>query len=496
MLSNRNHIFAATLVIACLALIPIWSVSHPPLTDYPNHLARMHILMMDGTNETLNKYYQIRWAALPNLAMDITVPVLGRFIGIEAAGKVFLSATLILILTGTIALHYAVHRKWSAWPLLSALLLYNPFFLWGFVNFLFGLGVAFWLAALWIAFRDKQSAWVLFPPAALGLFFLHLMPFGIYLVVIAAYEAGLALRDGFNLRQVGKRGTQIALQALPAAILFLAASPTSSGQSGTLFSEVPNKVAAFRYLFANYDPLLDFKLTFLPLLAALVLGIATRRVTVDRRMLVPLGMMSLIYFAIPSSLLSGGSAWRRFMVPLTMLAIASTTWDVRKPRLNALLATLIGIIFIARMWVLEQAWIKQDRELASIRALISSVPDGAKLFPLFMTPRHSKSTVTYRSHFPSMAVVDRNAFVPSLFAYEHQQPLQFSEQVRTQMHGDMRPKMFLSQGATPDWTLIATEYDYVVVTNSHYLEGNIQSTFKKIATAEDVALYEVAGRTK
>jgi hypothetical protein len=130
MTSSKHQILLAAFVITCIALVPVWSVAHPPLTDYPNHLARMHVLMMNGADDVLNRYYVVRWAAIPNLAMDLT-PVLGRLVGVEIAGKFFLSATLILLLTGTLALHYAIHRRWSAWPLLAALLLYSPFFLWG-----------------------------------------------------------------------------------------------------------------------------------------------------------------------------------------------------------------------------------------------------------------------------------------------------------------------------------------------------------------------------
>ena len=45
--------------------IPVWSVRIPPLVDYPNHLARMHILAHHHETPLLQKYYLIKWAVLP-----------------------------------------------------------------------------------------------------------------------------------------------------------------------------------------------------------------------------------------------------------------------------------------------------------------------------------------------------------------------------------------------------------------------------------------------
>jgi len=46
-----------------LVTTPIFSTVLPPLFDYPNHLARMHLLAEGG-----NAFYTVQWAPLPNLA--------------------------------------------------------------------------------------------------------------------------------------------------------------------------------------------------------------------------------------------------------------------------------------------------------------------------------------------------------------------------------------------------------------------------------------------
>ena len=63
-----------------LAAVPLFSTVLPPLFDYPNHLARMHLLGESG-----NQFYTVRWEPLPNLAQDLIVPPLARLIPLDIA---------------------------------------------------------------------------------------------------------------------------------------------------------------------------------------------------------------------------------------------------------------------------------------------------------------------------------------------------------------------------------------------------------------------------
>ena len=74
-------------LLAVITAIPILTIDVPPLGDFPNHLARMYILHDGGQSPFLSRYYQIQWAILPNLAMDLIVPPLLGFLPLFAAGK-------------------------------------------------------------------------------------------------------------------------------------------------------------------------------------------------------------------------------------------------------------------------------------------------------------------------------------------------------------------------------------------------------------------------
>ncbi len=160
------------------------------MVDYPNHMARMHILADGGHSPWLRQYYEIHWGILPNLSMDLVVPPLTRFMSLETAGKVFIGLTFALLAGGVMALHAALHRRWSPWPLLAFFFLYNSVFLWGFLNYLFGLGLALLTCGLWIVLRDRSATLIvpLFSLLAVVLFFAHLFAFGVFAMIVLAYE--------------------------------------------------------------------------------------------------------------------------------------------------------------------------------------------------------------------------------------------------------------------------------------------------------------------
>ena len=134
-----------------LVTVPLFSTMLPPLFDYPNHLARLYLLREGG-----NAFYAVRWELLPNLAQDLMVPPLAGLMPLELASKLFLIVVFGLIAGGTIWLNRVATGAWSLWPLLAFLLLYNRIFLWGFVNYLFGIGIALGSTALWLALERRR----------------------------------------------------------------------------------------------------------------------------------------------------------------------------------------------------------------------------------------------------------------------------------------------------------------------------------------------------
>ena len=92
------------------AIAPTLLVQIPAMEDYLDHLGRMYILTTAGTSDA-NPYYQVSWALYPDLAMDMIVPQLARFMDVETAGKIFFITAQLLIVTGAIALELSVKRR-------------------------------------------------------------------------------------------------------------------------------------------------------------------------------------------------------------------------------------------------------------------------------------------------------------------------------------------------------------------------------------------------
>ena len=76
---------------------------------------------------------------------------------IYRAGQVFTIAAFVLILSGTLALNRALFGYWSALPLVAAPLLYNGVLLVGVMNYVFGIGLALWALAAWVALRERPG---------------------------------------------------------------------------------------------------------------------------------------------------------------------------------------------------------------------------------------------------------------------------------------------------------------------------------------------------
>src|SRR5471032_3501237 len=172
-------LFAA---LTLLISIPIWTHPLPPLSDYVNHLARMQVIATLSTNPLLSSFYEINWQVIPNLTMDLIVPQLARVMNIYLAGQIYIVAMFALLISGTLALNRALIGRWSVLPLFAFPLLYNYIFLVGLMNYIFGIGVALWALAGWVAVRDR--VWpirlTLATAFVLILFFCHLCALSIY----------------------------------------------------------------------------------------------------------------------------------------------------------------------------------------------------------------------------------------------------------------------------------------------------------------------------
>ena len=445
--------------------VPLFSTVLPPLFDYPNHLARMHLLSEGG-----NQFYAVHWELLPNLAQDLIVPPLARLMPLDIASKLFLVAIFGLITGGTIWLNRMATGTWRMWPLLAFLLLYNRVFLWGFLNYLFGIGVALVGAALWLALEGER--WWLRTLAssvvALACYISHIAALGVYALVIIGIELSPAWGELRARRwpAVSRRMAIVGAQfAIPAALFLGYWHPPAA--SGISYGAFPRKADLLFSVFDNYD------LTFDIFCFGLFLGLfgwlgATRRLRLMPRLAGAAGLVLAAYLLLPSQIYSGSGVDHRLPVAMFLLLIAASTAKFPNQRVAAVIGAVAAVLLVTRMALVEYVWLRADHIYSADLAGIDMLPRGAKLAAAYPASAFNFVPVP-EMHLAVFAVARREAFVPTLFAYQGQQPIALKP-----------PYAALADMATPQrfWTVLTggdtaevtqllpvlQQYDYLAMT--------------------------------
>ena len=216
---SKGRIALLFAVLLAIASVPILLNPLPPISDYINHLARMYIIATGNSDPYLHRYYEINWQIIPNLMMDMVVPLFERVMNVYLAGQTYTLLSFALIISGALALHRTLFGRWSALPLIAFPLLYNDMFLVGTMNFVFGIGLMLWALAAWVALRERNRVLRLAVSAlfVLGLFFCHLFVLGDYAVGLLAFESHRLCVTYIRMRRAS--GRIAARRALPGLML-------------------------------------------------------------------------------------------------------------------------------------------------------------------------------------------------------------------------------------------------------------------------------------
>ena len=402
------------------AAIPVFSTLLPPIVDYPNHLARMHILAAGG-----DRFYAVHWAAIPNLAEDLIVLPLSRLMPLALAAQLFLVATFALIAGGVIWLNRIATGGWRWWPLVAFLFLYTRTLLWGSLNYLFGVGCALCGAALWLSFEECRARLRILVSivAALICFFSHLAAFGIYSLTIIGIELPPALAELRTRRwlALSRRLTILAPQFLMPGGIFAFVSPRAAG-SHIAFGAIWRKADLLFSVFDNYNRMFDVA-CFAAVTGFVLLLAVTRRLGLDQRLGCALGLLVLAYLLLPSQMLAGSAADHRLPAAGFLLLIAASSPRFPSRRAAMAAGAALVAILVARMAVIEGVWRTADHVYSAALEGIDRLPRGAAL-ALAYPPGAVNMVPIPLLHFATLAIVRREAFVPTLFASPGQQPVE------------------------------------------------------------------------
>jgi len=412
-------VWSAFALLLTLSAMPVFSTVLPPLVDYPNHLARMHLLAEGG-----DAFYSVHWALLPNLAEDLVVPPLARVMPLDIAAKLFLVMIFALMAGGVVLLNRVATGAWRIWPLLGFLFLYNRILLWGFVNYLFGIGVALVGTALWLAL-EKRRWWIRAASSslmALACFFSHIAAFGFYALVILGVEALPAIAElrARRWRALGRRIAIAAPQFIAPAGLLLGVWHDSSGRTVS-HAGLWRKADLLFSVFDNYDRAFDLAcfLLFLVLIGGLIW---TRRLGMGSRLASAAGIVFAVYLLLPSQMYGGSGADHRLPVAFFLLVIAASAPRFAGRRIAVAVGMVAASILVTRLSIIERVWREADRVYAVDLGGIDALPRGSKL--AIAHPADLFHVVPVPEvHIGVLAIPRRGALVPTLFAIAGQQPV-------------------------------------------------------------------------
>jgi len=510
----RQFVLPVYLALGAIALLPLVLSDMPALVDYPNHLARLHILANVGGDPALSSNYRIVWGPMPNLAMDIlSWPFLG-LLPVETLAKLFTVLAVFLPAAGAIALHRAIYGRVGLWPTVAWLFLYNHMLIMGFLNYLVALGLTFLLFAGWIA-SEGRTAWirlVLFPLALVALFFAHLFALGIYGLCVAGYELSRAWPD---LRTDWKAAVRtrlpMAWQFVPVAILTLATMPHASGGS-VYYGPLLHKLKVLWSPVLTYGTPVDAGLLLL-VIAVLIAGLATRRLTVARGMKLPLTLLILLAIAMPFQIQGAwGYIWYadlRLPIVVALLFVAAAEPRNIDPKILMAVGTASLILFSWRIYDVSAQWRQVDRDFSEFRRALTVVEPGSSLLPVQkqdVPPATGASRFDYVYwHMPVLAVLDRSAFVPTLFTDPAKQPVRAAparEAMDTEFGAPIELALLVDAanggnqvkggvGIKPFWNDWPQRYDYVLITHFGANGNPLPDLLKPIREGSFFTIYRV-----
>lgn len=462
----------ALLFVLCLAVVAVPILTHPipPLSDYVNHLSRMQVIAKLPTDPDLKRYYSLEWAVIPNLMMDLVVPIIDRFADIYVAGEIYTLSCFALIAFGTLALNRALFGTWSATALLAFPLLYNGIFLIGVMNYIFGIGLALVALACWVFLRESRVRFAVSAVFIVALFFCHLVALGVYGIGLLSYEISRLIETrGKPLRP---RLLAFCAAGLPFLIVLplMAMSPTL-GLSSQNYWLPQGKVDGIEFVINVYYDVVAFALTGVVIIA----GVWALRHGLVRTstFLMPLLIVGgAIYLIMPRTAFATYMADQRLPAALAFMVVAAVRVDLR----HRMVRQGFGIILIAllaiRVGEVQLVWDRLSRWTETFQESVGKIDRGSRVLVVYADPRGGTSpTDLGLVHAACLAIIEKSALVTTAFTVAGKQILRVNPPYRDFVDTeDGNPptveQMLLSaDDPTPDgpryWDLWPKHFNYV-----------------------------------
>lgn len=453
--SKAYYLVSAVLLL--LQLCPIWATPYPAMHDYPNHLARVHILHEYGENKSYQALYERDTRPIPNLAIDLIVSTFMSIASVETSSKMFLSLMVIVFNLGIHLFGFAVNRGpyWSV--LACTFFTYNFAFSYGFVNYLFGVGVFFGTLAIWLHFRPHWTLAriVLTSLLTLVCYVSHLSAFVFFSLSIVCLTGIQLIKDRL-LRIEHVLGLTV---LVPPMLLYFLYSHGIDGTAPMIWWRplLVKKVTGLVYPFLTYDLFIDLGLGLGFVVFVLFLLRGKGRATINWESILLSGMFVALYLCAPMSGAQSSYVDRRFLLPATLFLLLGLKINVLNKTGRHILIGLLCLT-ILRLGEVVYYWNRIGGEVQAQVHMLDKLPSGVRLYPMVLHESSARNWL-WDMHFfftAHYATIYRNAFVPTIYAWKGAHPLN----LRT----DNNDYFQVEQGtpfANVNWEVIFSNYDYL-----------------------------------
>lgn len=435
------------LAVLLLGTLPLLVTRPAPLLDWPNHVARMHVLpgLLRG-DAFWTHYYRFVGFMVPDAALDLVVLGLGHAgVPTGVAAQSFLVATYLVFVAGFCALARALGALAPVKVAFVILLFYCNALFWGLVNYILGVGLMLGLLALWLGSRPHGEAgrlaartvaapdtawrcWRRLLIAGAGgavLLFTHVVAAVGWIVVLGCFDLCrlLASREPAWQRFLGSMSWLVALVTV--AVL-LHALPGEAGHDFSIHYAgvgiggfIAHKLKLFAEVLLGGSPLQDAVSAAALLFCAAVAASARPRLAPAPALAA--AALVVVTLAAPERIGAGSVLDVRLAIlPLLLLAaglrIQPGRWAV----------SAVSAAVLARTLVLAVQWHAAGLVFRDFRQQAAQLPAGSVMMLAYgiRLPALSWQQV-WSPPIASIATqaVFREMFVPALFANPAQQPI-------------------------------------------------------------------------
>lgn len=413
-------------LLAALTLWPFIANEYPGMSDYANHLARLHLLTGHAV-EGWQKYYSVDHALIPNLALDVIAGALVKLgLSPELALRIFTAVTNLILVFGVATISWVVNKRPPWLTLLIFPLAFNRYYVWGFLNYFFAVGLSLLLFAFYIYSKKFEKKYKLTSELITSLMLMiillsHLMGYAIALLCIGVYELRFILLGKDWLERL-KMLTRCSLVVVPSLFIYVFLCEHSTTKYPIVYQDVfQSKMSGL------LSPFLSYQLKLIPLYVAglflsLWFALSSKTRTLRENFIrafpnytgfVPLALF-VVFLIAPSAMMNSYFLDKRLFTVVIYLALGLMVYQVNTGRAS-LMITIVFILHAAKVFEVNQIWAEQSKGMKEIIKALDSVKIGSKIESYNFTDDELMPLPPLQ-HAVSAAIYKRATFVPTVFA--------------------------------------------------------------------------------